>query len=433
MTIFLLLCLLLLCLAILMEGLIQGVRINQFPFLAALVFLGFIVFPLFGLLNTKYLPAWSLERYLIMSILSVIAIYCGDYLARRKQVEVLKFIQYDRNKWLFASWLLVVIGSIAYLKYRSLFQSGSDVLTGGMVAVNFVVVLIRYGFVMVMLLFLWTKSRYALLLIILCGFYYFDRIVLSGRRQVMIEFVFVIMGSLWFTKGKLIPRPFIVSGFILFILLNYSMGIYRNIVVTRSDRPDWSKLKDVDWTAGARDAFSEGSPEITTGIYYMAGVSEEMAFDFGLSHWNTLVFNFVPAQIFGSEFKNSLCVPISDPSFLAEKYFSYTKSSGSTVTGMGDCYNSFWYFGVMKFFVIAYIMQMIFRHSCLGSIKAQVLYLYMMTMALHTITHGTGWFLSPWIHLLIFWFPLIYWAKLKKKTNVPRSMNGTFLQAASVS
>ena len=409
--ILLFICLVALCLAVFVEGIVHRSRIYQFPFLASAVFLGFIVLSLWGLLRVDYLPDWGLERYIIMSILSMSAIWFGDRTARRKQVKVYKQTEYDPKRWLIGSAVLVFVGLAAYLKWRLLFQSDFMLTTGSTVAVTFFVCLLRYGFIMAMVHFLKTKNRFAMILIAVCAFYYFDRIALAGRRQTMIEFAFVIVASLWLIKRISVPRAWIVAGVILFVLLNFSTGVYRSIIVSRTGERDWSELREVDWLAGIKDISSERSSEITAGIYYMAGTANEMAFDYGLRHWNKLVFNYVPAQIVGTEMKESLYLPLPDISLLAEKHYGYTKKPGSTVTGMVDCFGSFWYFGAMKFFVIAYVMQLLYCYSRNGNTLALVLYLFMMTMALHTITHSTGWFVSPWIHITIFWLPVIYWSR----------------------
>jgi len=411
MSIFLFICLVVLCLAIFFEGIVNHSRIYQFPFWASAVFLGFIAVSLLGFLRVHYLPDWGLERYIIMSILSMVAIWLGDDAARREQIATHTPIEYDDKRWLIGSAALIFIGLAAYLKNCALFQADFRMDTGTTVAVGFFVTLLRYGFIMAVIHFFKTKNYYSLALIAISGFYYFDRIVLAGRRQIMIELVFVVILSLWFVKRLLVPRTLVITGVILFATLNFSTGTYRSIVVSRTGERDLAELREVDWLAAASETLPEGGSEVTAGIYYMAGVANEMAFDYGGKHWNSLVFNYVPAQIVGTEIKESLYLTLPDISLLAEKYYGYTANFGSTVTGMVDCFGSFWYFGAMKFFVIAYVMQLLYRYSRNGNTLALVLYLFMMTMALHAITHSTGWFVSPWIHITIFWLPVIYWSR----------------------
>jgi hypothetical protein len=187
-------------------------------------------------------------------------------------------------------------------------------------------------------------------------------------------------------------------------------------VVSRTGERDWSKLQELDLKGTFKKTTIEGSSETVAGIYLTAACASENAFNFGLNHWNGLVFNYVPAQIFGSEFKESLCLPIPNLFAIADRNYGYVKPTGSTVTGMVDCFASFSYFGCLEFFIIAYIMQRLYRRAIDGNIIAQSLYLFMMTNALHAITHGTTWFVSPWVHMLVFWIPLMFYATRRSAT-----------------
>ena len=38
-------------------------------------------------------------------------------------------------------------------------------------------------------------------------------------------------------------------------------------------------------------------------VYQINAIDENMILDFGLFHWNELMFNYIPAQIVGADFK----------------------------------------------------------------------------------------------------------------------------------
>jgi hypothetical protein len=133
-----------------------------------------------------------------------------------------------------------------------------------------------------------------------------------------------------------------------------------------------------------------------------------MKFDLGIVHWNQLVFSYVPAQIVGRELKEALYLPMARP--LYEEYF-YTPAMGSTLTGLADAFQSFWYFGCLKFFLIAFVMQKLWLAARGGNLTAQLLYMLMPVYALQAITHTTHYFVSPWVHLGIFLLPALLWAR----------------------
>jgi hypothetical protein len=115
-----------------------------------------------------------------------------------------------------------------------------------------------------------------------------------------------------------------------------------------------------------------------------------------------LVFAYVPAQLVGTEFKETLYLPISSPAY--EQFF-YTPMLGSTQTGFSDAFASFWYFGSLKFFLIAFCMQKLWWAARAGSFMAQLLYMLLPMNALEAITHSTQNFVSPWVHIAIFLLP----------------------------
>ncbi len=385
-------------------------RIYQYPFAAAAVFLGFIVPPLFGLLRASYLPRWGIERYTFMCALCLIMCWLGDACARRYNRPRAGSVLYDSGRWLLGSALLILVGGLAYLKSRALFQAEFDMSTGLPTALSFFVCLLRYGFVMALMHFLYTGNRYSLYLSCLAGAYYLDRIVFFGRRLDTMEFAFVIAGAVWFARGRRLPRAVTLSAIVVAALGMASTGVYRAVVVSTTGERDWSRLKEVNVLDEFRKATADGSSETLSGVYLMAAGAMRKALDFGLYHWNCLVSDYVPAQVFGAARKESLYAPTVNLIEIAQKEYGFTPSPGTTLTGMVDCFGSFWYVGCLEFFVIGYVMQWLYLRAVGGSMMAQAIYVFMMTQALHAITHSTTWFVRPWVHMLFFWIPVMLYA-----------------------
>jgi len=399
-----------LTLVIIVGAIIDPVHIYQYPFCAAAVIVGFIIPPLSGLLRTQHLPPWSIERYILTCILCLAMAWLGDSCAKRYSRPRARLVVYDARRWLLGSTLLIFVGGLAYLQSRLLFRAEYNMSTGLPTALSFFTTLLRYGFIMMVIYLLRTRSRYALFVACLSGLYYLDRIILFGRRQDAFEFVFVLVGAVWFTLGKRLPRMIVAAVIVAGAIGATSVGAYRSVVVSTSGERDWAKLRDVNVLEGFRDSVVEGSSETLSGIYLMAASAAEDAFDFGAYHWNVLVFNYVPAQVFGAEFKESLYIPGPDLIAIAEQRYGFAPSDGTTVTGMVDCYASFWYAGSLKFFLIAYVMQLLYLRAVRGSLMAQSVYLFMMGMALHALTHHTQFFFSSWVHLIFFWVPVMFYA-----------------------
>jgi hypothetical protein len=67
-------------------------------------------------------------------------------------------------------------------------------------------------------------------------------------------------------------------------------------------------------------------------------------------------FTFVPAQLVGAELKEAVIIPPLNS--IHSKY--YSPGIGETSTGMADSFSSFWYFGCVKFFLVAFAMGRLF-------------------------------------------------------------------------
>lgn len=422
----LLIVLILLALVIMAEAIRNPARLYQYPFTAAAVFVGFIAPPLCGLVHASYLPRWSFERYTLICILCLAMCWLGDACARRYSRPRARSVRYDSRRWLLGSAVLVLLGGLAYLKSRALFKAEFDMSTGLPTALSFFVSLLRYGFVMALLHFLYTGNRYSLYIACVAAAYYLDRTIFFGRRLDAVEFGFVILGTVWFAWKKRLPRVAVPVGIVVATLCVASTGAYRAVVVSATGQRDWSSLRDVNIIEEFRKATAEGSSETLSGIYLTATSAACRAFDLGLYHWNCLVFDYVPAQIFGAARKGALYAPVVDLIEMAQKEYGFVPSTGTTLTGMVDCYNSFWYLGCLEFFLIGYGMQWLYLRAAGGSMMAQAIYVYMVTQALHAITHSTTWFVRPWVHMLFFWFPVMLYARMSRQAHAPSALtNGT--------
>ena len=106
---------------------------------------------------------------------------------------------------------------------------------------------------------------------------------------------------------------------------------------------------------------------------------------------------------------------------MADPYlrYGYSKRSGLTTTGFVDAFNSFWYFGFIKFFVVAFIMSKLFMAANRGHRVAQLLCMLLTVPAMHIVTHSTFWFFKMWPHMVLFLLPALLYARVR----LPRTQN----------
>ena len=110
------------------------------------------------------------------------------------------------------------------------------------------------------------------------------------------------------------------------------------------------------------------------------------------------------------------------PDVLGRVFRGYRISTGSTMTGLADAFRSFWYFGWVKFFLIGFLLKKIWNAAQSGSLGGQLLYMLLIVKTMHVITHNTHWFFSPWVHISIFLFPALIWARQRSISAAKRNL-----------
>ena len=395
------------CIFLLCQGMLKRGAIYGYPFLAGAAFVGFALPQLVGLSHERFLPPGALESTLLMATLCAAMCWVGAAVAyppRRKPVW-----NYDDRRLLVLSAVLSLLGGYFYYAISRLppEMTENTQWTGLPVAYLFFARMLTYGFAIAVLLFARNGSRVAGLIALYGALFYLDRIVIGGRRQDTGEFVMIVLLAWWFQRDRCVPRPLMLAGLVAGALFINSIGDYR-AASGKEEGPKWDEIANIDFIGNLQKVTEHGGAELMNAAYIIAAIDRTMEFDLGVTHWNELVFAYVPAQLVGTEFKEALYLPQSSPAY--DEFF-YTPALGSTVTGFSDAYASFWYFGCLKFFLIAYCMQKLWWAARGGSLVAQLLYMLLPVPALEAITHSTQNFISPWVHRAIFLLPGVYLAR----------------------
>jgi hypothetical protein len=398
------------CAGLLIWGMREKGRIYEFPFLAGATWTGFVLLQLIGLRHNEDLPENALNRTIIMAILCAAMCWLG-YQWNCRPLRRFNW-PLDDDKLLWAGAVLTLAGAWFFYKISRLSEDLTEVSmwTGLPVAYTFFASVLSYGFALAALVWARQKSRRAWGTAIFGSLFYLDRIFLAGRRGVTLEFAFIILLSIWFTQRRCLPRAVMLAGVFCGTLALHSTGDYRAVALSEGPSK-WRQLQEIPLVENLKHEFQEGGSEVENAAYEMAVTARTARFDYGVFHWNTLVFNYVPAQLFGDEFKQSLLLPVEGPD--SYTLFGHITLPGCTATGLSDAFGSFWYFGCLKFFFIAFVLRKIYLAAVQGRFIAQVFYMLIITDALHTITHHTQWFISPWVHMGIFLLPCLYLARTR--------------------
>lgn len=397
------------CLLIMSLSLRKKDGVYQYPFLAAGVFAGFAFVQLIGLSNDPFLPKGALDKSILMTLLCVLMVYAGGKVGAAP-FQAFDW-QFNRKRLLIAAAALSLIGAFFFFQISRLpvEQTSASQWTGIVVAYHFFAQAMIYGLAIAVLVYVATHSRIALGIVVFDLMFFLDRIFIGARRGDTAELLVILGLAFWFRRGLVAPRSIVVAAMIFGTLFIYSTGDYRG---RAKEQPLLEAIGSIDFRGNLKQVLEEGGLELKNSVYQIEAADRYSDFDFGAFHWNTLVFNYVPAQIFGKQFKEALLITTADRT---QKELGHAFSTGTTLTGMADSFRSFWYLGAVKFFLIAYVMARIYKAAAQGNATMQLLYMLMLVNALHAITHHTNWFVSPWVHLAMFLFPALLYARTWKK------------------
>jgi len=379
-----------------------------FPFLAGAIYLVFLIPQFVGHRGNTTLPSGALEKALLMALLCLWMCWAGWYAGANRFASAVN--DFDQRRLLYGATLLAICGMFFFFSISRIPDDQKVGQWSGLpVAYYFFAKTLPYAFAIAMFCFAKASSRWALAIIVICGIFYADRILIAGRRGIAFECIFIVLMAYWFHRRKTIPRFAMIALAALSPFILFNTGEYRQAV---RDGPG-TVAKDFDPMDNVANILEEGGEETRNTIIHIAAKDWTRDFDFGIFHWDQLVFNYVPAQIIGIDAKRSL---MSDVSNDAYAIYGHQDAVGSTVTGLSDAFASFWYFGCFKFFIISWVLARLYYGAMEGSMAAAIIYALMISNGVHSITHHTSWFVSPWVHLVVFLGPCLWLARLQYRT-----------------
>ncbi|KAA0699034.1 hypothetical protein DTW90_06160 [Neorhizobium sp. P12A] len=385
--------------------LVRG-RYFHFSFLAAAIFVVFVTPQMPGIINSRFIGEDAVVKTLFFSILCLAMCVIGWGWGMRGQS--IRDLRFSESRLLAGAAVLSLSGAYFFYQFDHLPDEERlrGILTGAAVSYLFFAKLLAYGFAIAVLCYARRPSYLALSIILFDTMFYLERIVIAGRRGDAAEFCLIIGLAYWFQRRWAVPRYAVVASLMFAVIAMIGAGQYRDATFNNGTT-NWSAVLDIDLKENWNQLIAQGGAEMTNAVTAINNIDEHKGFDYGIEHWNSIVFAFVPAQLVGTPFKKSLAIPV--PSVFQ---LGYETSVGSTSTGMTDAFASFWYFGCVKFLIIAWIMGWIYAAAMRGNTAMQLVYMMSVVPSMLTITHFTNEIVIAWIHLAAFMFPALYFARV---------------------
>jgi len=401
------------CIGILGWGMLRPDRIYQYPFYMAAIFLSFMVPQAFALIeNPGAAKLEAIDRVMLMCCLCSFMCWMGYQL--KPNVGFLNKIDIpiDEHKLFKAGVVMTIFCYLirgAYASAIRLASIGGGAWSGPVTILAFFYSVINIAFAICLIHAVKYPNFRNILVAIISSYPVLEFAFGGGRRQVIVSLILTIGLAFFYIRRYLPPRLLsltaIVGSAYLIPLVGQERGVFwAKLFSLQFDQISWSK--GLDYTLGG-DIL-----ELRNAAILMDAAEYTGQYSFGTGYWDYFVFRFVPGQILGNDFKDSLLFNLIDRTKLES--FDYSIPGGTTPTGIGDSFLEFSYFGCLFFLFQAFL----FKHIWLAAIERknlanQVFYVGLLANVSLNITHSTASFFADIFFQFIFLGAALFYARAK--------------------
>lgn len=420
---------------LLVQGLWKRGGYLEVPFLSALVFAIWFLPQIYVLLDDITLPDGSVARVLVMSLLCLVAIAAGwkEGSAKLPARPIGENINIDRL--VVATACATAFAMTMHIAVMAQPDEDRAVAqwTGPLTILAFFGQVRIPALVLSLVLLIRRRTIVTMALAAPNLFLYAVPILVYFRRAGVFEFVFSVLLVLYFLKGKAIPRALVFTGAVFGFLFINAAGELRGLsggyalnevgkIETRF--PTLDELMAIDWFG--MDRFRQGQyiSEARNAVVYMQSIEEQGAIGFGSAFWDMMVHAYVPGQLVGFDFKQSLKVGY-DLILLALRSAGYETIPGATSTGFPVLYYDFWYFGALVYFFITRFLAQQFTRARAGSFESLTIYAVLLPQSIQGITHS-GYQLLVYAPLPVF----VVWLTFRYARQPPQRVQPSVRQPA---
>jgi hypothetical protein len=406
-----------LVLATIVRGLVRPERFYEYPYFMAAVFGVFILPQAISLV--QYPGEASPEAVvslLVMTFLCLVACIVGYQVSANSWIVEHAVTAVDNGRLLAGGVAYIFIAYFfTYLISEMTFdERGGGVWSGRVTIYQFFVGLIYPGLAICLSHALRTRSQAAWLMTGIAVFLPTMSIVFFGRREEAALVAMTIGLTLYFQRRRVAPRIAILAALVFATLLIPGTSQYRAAMKTG----DYSRLQQVDFVDNFWQ-FLNKAPilELRNAAIIIEATQLSGEFGYGSAYWDQMVFRFVPAQIVGKDIKDGMMFkPPKRGVELGLLQTRYKRPNGTTVTGMGDSFHEFWYFGALFFALLAVVFKSLWHASLdRNAIFAQLIYIQTSTAAMRAVTHQTADYLPGLVYNLLFIGAVVYFARTHGK------------------
>jgi hypothetical protein len=401
----------LVCIALVGTTIARPRLIYEYPYFMGATFTVFILPQAYALYGDQWGGIY-LRMTMLMCFLCVVCCWLGYQ--RRPHPALLEKLNVpiDSGRFLAGGIVLVIISIFFSHRFGALSEEElSSQMTGIGTIYLFFAGLVYPGFAICFYCALKKRSVIGWVATVVAAVTPLQAAVFAGRREPTVLFLLTMGLSIFFLNGKAAPRWAIIVAIVAATLFIPSTGQYRELA--RED--PLQAIKQISFTEEFREALDpDAVSELKNATVLIAATDATGDYEFGAGYWNQIVFRFVPGQFLGGDFKNSLMIRgrQRDMSDFVEEVLGFRLPIGMTVTGVGDSFNEFGYFGCLFFALVGYLFKTLWTAANRpNGIVAQIVYIQITTSAMRAATHQTIDFLPGLMYGAIFIGLIAFFAK----------------------
>lgn len=389
-------------------GLRKRERHWQFPTVAAACWIFYMLPMAFGALrNPSKFPLGVLEDRglalsLAMCLLCVLATWFGwrqglrippaprltaESSSGRSSSHTAKLFYYGLFVFLVGFWgawkISVIMGG-----FRAQFTEGANYETewaGAPVKYFFFALLIYPGFLFSFRAWLERSDHFRAVILALMALYPLAVAAFLGRRGASAVFLIVVAVCIFFRYRWSLHPLAMASVCALAGLIVLLAPAYRAVASSTGNvrrGVEGLNVKDAMSETLSGYSYAEYDALVVGCAFY----NRELRFDFGTSLYNGLIGCLVPRQIVGEAMKAKLLLELHPEGTTSpDRVYGWALPYGCNPTGPLDAFKSFWFFGCLMYFVLAWWLARLWREALAGSIFHQLAYVLLIPSALATV------------------------------------------------
>jgi len=379
----------------------QPARIFEYPFFMAFAFAAFIVPQAFSLIRFPgFVEEKSVTAIVLMSCFCLTACFLGYQLAPSALMQRWASRSIDMGRLLRVGILFIALGyaMINAMSTTEVQYAENGGMTGRGTLLLFFQQLVYPGFAIALFCAL-RRPSFINIAVSLIGLYPPLKDTIIGRRENTAILVLTIVMAFFYERRAQPPRLAIVGALVFSLLAIPATTEYRGY----ANDGNWADVRRMDLVGTFKVfLFEESVLELRNGAAVIESTRQTGNYQFGKGYWNQLVFRFVPAQLIGTDLKRSLMFDVD-----AAKYSGTATGiqfqNGTTITGMGDTFLQFGWFGCLFFAFMAVLFKGMWQASLLpNALFARLMYVMTFTSGMRAVTHWTADFLPGLAYFAIF-------------------------------